>query len=100
MEGVKFINEILGKDPQASIYIHCKAGRTRSATLVGGNEFSLEIKTLIFSIIQVACYLMSKHNWNPHESVNFIKTRRPHIRLHSKQLGSIDTFYNQAVLKI
>ena len=28
-KGVNFINDIVAKDPDASIYIHCKAGRTR-----------------------------------------------------------------------
>jgi len=32
-KGVSFINEIAGSG--GSVYVHCKAGRTRSATLVG-----------------------------------------------------------------
>ena len=41
-KGVDFIDEIIAQDPNASVYVHCKAGRTRSATLVG-------------------CYLMAKN---------------------------------------
>lgn len=34
-QGVEFINEICnGPDKDATVYVHCKAGRTRSATLV------------------------------------------------------------------
>lgn len=38
--GVKFIQEVEASSPSGAVYVHCKAGRTRSATLV-------------------ACYLMS-----------------------------------------
>jgi atypical dual specificity phosphatase len=33
-EGVKYLQEELQKDPNAKFYIHCKAGRGRSATIV------------------------------------------------------------------
>ena len=41
-KGVDFISDIIEQDHEASVYVHCKAGRTRSATLVG-------------------CYLMARH---------------------------------------
>ena len=41
-KGVDFISDIIERDNEASVYVHCKAGRTRSATLVG-------------------CYLMAKN---------------------------------------
>ncbi|GIX71070.1 phosphatidylglycerophosphatase and protein-tyrosine phosphatase 1 [Caerostris extrusa] len=41
-QGVQFINDFAGTGK--SVYVHCKAGRTRSATLVG-------------------CYLMKRNNW-------------------------------------
>ena len=65
-KGVEFINDIIAKDPEASIYVHCKAGRTRSATLVG-------------------CYLMAKNGVAPEEAVEIMRQKRPHILLHSKQ---------------
>lgn len=40
MKGVEFINKFVaqksveGGGPQPTVYVHCKAGRTRSATLV------------------------------------------------------------------
>ncbi|KAJ8958074.1 hypothetical protein NQ317_004497 [Molorchus minor] len=52
VEGVKFINQFVSQNnkvsnaPRSSVYVHCKAGRTRSATLVG-------------------CYLMQRYNWTP-----------------------------------
>ena len=34
--GVQFIREVVSENPAgSSVYVHCKAGRTRSATLVG-----------------------------------------------------------------
>nr|CAG4644406.1 EOG090X0GSS [Lepidurus arcticus] len=63
-QGVRFIEQF--KQNGSSVYVHCKAGRTRSATLV-------------------ACYLMQKNNWTAEEAVNFIAQKRPHIWLGSKQ---------------
>ncbi|KAI0231560.1 Phosphatidylglycerophosphatase and protein-tyrosine phosphatase 1 [Lamellibrachia satsuma] len=57
-----------------SVYVHCKAGRTRSATLV-------------------ACYLIKKHLWTPEEAVEFIRAKRPHILLRKPQWNTIKTFY-------
>ena len=73
-KGVDFINEIVSKDPEASIYVHCKAGRTRSATLVG-------------------CYLMAKNGMTPEEAVEVMRDHRPHILLHSKQWQAMREFH-------
>ncbi|CAG5131770.1 unnamed protein product [Candidula unifasciata] len=56
------------------VYIHCKAGRTRSATVA-------------------ACYVMQHNQWTPEKAVEFIKSKRPHIWLYEKQLASITSFY-------
>ncbi|RWS14988.1 hypothetical protein B4U79_11499 [Dinothrombium tinctorium] len=69
-DGVEFIKKFEGK---GSVYVHCKAGRTRSATLV-------------------ACYLIQKHNWSSNEAVDFIAAKRPHILLRSKQWEAINLF--------
>jgi atypical dual specificity phosphatase len=72
--GVHFIDEVIAGDPDASVYVHCKAGRTRSATLVG-------------------CYLMNRYGWTPEKAVDFMREKRPHILLHSKQWQALKTFY-------
>ncbi|XP_060535697.1 phosphatidylglycerophosphatase and protein-tyrosine phosphatase 1 [Cylas formicarius] len=79
-EGVEFINQFVkpenvinGVSP-SSVYVHCKAGRTRSATLVG-------------------CYLMKRYNWTPEQAVNHMKEKRPHILLHSKQWDALRIFH-------
>ncbi|XP_050528990.1 phosphatidylglycerophosphatase and protein-tyrosine phosphatase 1 isoform X2 [Daktulosphaira vitifoliae] len=61
-----------------SVYVHCKAGRTRSATLVG-------------------CYLMHKYNWTPQQAIEKIASKRPHIWLRSQQLESLDKYYNDKI---
>ncbi|XP_023337738.1 phosphatidylglycerophosphatase and protein-tyrosine phosphatase 1 [Eurytemora carolleeae] len=70
--GVEFINDI--SPTGDSVYVHCKAGRTRSATLVG-------------------CYLMSVHSWTPEQAVEYMQKKRPHILLHSKQWEALRTYY-------
>ncbi|CAG9565704.1 unnamed protein product [Danaus chrysippus] len=88
IEGVRFINRFLPQSSQSlstsddrtrgTVYVHCKAGRTRSATLVG-------------------CYLMMRNGWSPNEAVDYMKSRRPHILLHTKQWQALDIFYNRHV---
>ncbi|XP_006569739.2 phosphatidylglycerophosphatase and protein-tyrosine phosphatase 1 isoform X2 [Apis mellifera] len=63
-----------------SVYVHCKAGRTRSATLVG-------------------CYLMMKNQWTPEEAITYIQQKRPHILLHKQQWNALTLFYNNHVKK-
>jgi len=75
--GVQFIMK--HKREGHSVYVHCKAGRTRSTTLV-------------------VCYLMQLHRWNPDRSVEFIRSIRPHIKLRNKQWSAIKLYYRSNVL--
>ncbi|CAK1583976.1 unnamed protein product [Parnassius mnemosyne] len=92
-EGVRFINRFLpvgsklgiagnvdsvGHVSCGRVYVHCKAGRTRSATLVG-------------------CYLMLKNGWSPEEAVEYMRSKRPHILLHTKQWQALDIFHQRHV---
>ncbi|ENN74534.1 hypothetical protein D910_07165 [Dendroctonus ponderosae] len=82
VEGVNFINKFVDSQKvvngisTSSVYIHCKAGRTRSATLVG-------------------CYLMKRYNWTPEQAVNCMKEKRPHILMHKKQWEALQLFRAQ-----
>ncbi|KAK6173211.1 hypothetical protein SNE40_016705 [Patella caerulea] len=69
--GVDFILE--HKKDQKSVYVHCKAGRTRSTTVV-------------------ACYLMTVNNLSPEESLNFIKDKRPHVVLREPQYKALESY--------
>lgn len=74
--GVEFISSF--KEPGESIYVHCKAGRTRSATLV-------------------CCYLMKKNNWTPEQAHEYLAEKRPQLALHRPQLDALRQFYNENV---
>jgi len=69
-QGVHFINNL----EAGSVYVHCKAGRTRSATLVG-------------------CYLMELHHCSPEEAVAMMRSKRPHILLHNKQWEALRDYH-------
>ncbi|XP_059477225.1 phosphatidylglycerophosphatase and protein-tyrosine phosphatase 1 [Neocloeon triangulifer] len=73
-QGVLFINKF--QNTGGSVYVHCKAGRTRSATLVG-------------------CYLMQKHGWSAEKAVSFMTEKRPHILLRSKQWEALRVFFDK-----
>ena len=73
-QGVDFITRITQERPESSIYVHCKAGRTRSATLVG-------------------CYLIEKYGMTPEQAVDLMKQKRPHILLGPKQWTAIRNYH-------
>ncbi|KAG9510211.1 Phosphatidylglycerophosphatase and protein-tyrosine phosphatase 1 [Fragariocoptes setiger] len=55
-QGVDFIMSFVPKHNEL-VYVHCKAGRTRSATLV-------------------ACYLIKRNNWTPEQAFDLMKSKR------------------------
>jgi len=71
-EGVEFIQKYNG---QGTVYVHCKAGRTRSATLV-------------------ACYLMQLNSWTPQQAIDHMRLCRPHILLGPKQKSAMAIYFN------
>ncbi|XP_014768011.1 phosphatidylglycerophosphatase and protein-tyrosine phosphatase 1 isoform X1 [Octopus bimaculoides] len=56
------------------VYVHCKAGRTRSAIIV-------------------ACYLMMKNQWDDATAWNHILSRCTHVRLTQQQQQFLHFFY-------
>jgi len=79
VRGVEFIDEVTARHKGSSVYVHCKAGRTRSATLVG-------------------CYLMSEHGqWSPELAVQRMKEVRPHVLLHNKQWEAMRDFHKDLI---
>ncbi|XP_059537461.1 phosphatidylglycerophosphatase and protein-tyrosine phosphatase 1-like [Myotis daubentonii] len=59
-----------------SVYVHCKAGRSRSATMV-------------------AAYLIQVYNWSPEEAVRAIAKIRPHIRIRPGQFEILKEFHKE-----
>lgn len=94
--GVRFINQFLPQDKRVAaageedqqllnredrvgtVYVHCKAGRTRSATLVG-------------------CYLMMRNGWSPERAVQHMRECRPHVLLGSKQWEALRIFHSTRI---
>lgn len=73
--GVDFISDLQESE---RAYVHCKAGRTRSATLV-------------------CCYLMKKNNWTPEQAVELLASKRPQLALHKPQWTALRQFYEENV---
>ncbi|KFV01486.1 Phosphatidylglycerophosphatase and protein-tyrosine phosphatase 1, partial [Pterocles gutturalis] len=61
-----------------SVYVHCKAGRSRSATMV-------------------AAYLIRLHHWSPQEAIEAIAKIRPHILIRHKQVQVLETFHRNMI---
>lgn len=73
--GVDFI---MSSEKGDSVYVHCKAGRTRSATLV-------------------CCYLMKRNKWTPEQAYELLASKRPQLALHSPQWEALKQFYNDHI---
>ncbi|XP_038620480.1 phosphatidylglycerophosphatase and protein-tyrosine phosphatase 1 [Tachyglossus aculeatus] len=59
-----------------SVYVHCKAGRSRSATMV-------------------AAYLIELHKYSPEEAVDVISKIRPHIIIRRGQFQTLERFHQK-----
>lgn len=68
--GVDFIRRQSVDNPSKSVYVHCKAGRSRSATLVG-------------------CYLIMRYNMTAEEAANLMLHVRPHVIMGDLQLEAM-----------
>jgi len=71
-KAVQFINQFEGSGK--SVYVHCKAGRGRSATVV-------------------ACYLMQKHGWDPDAAVTFLKQKRYQVVIRYAHQQTLTDFF-------
>jgi len=69
------INLIKSKE-QAGLktYVHCKAGRSRSATLV-------------------AAYIIDRYDKSVEESMQFVREQRPHVKFTELQIRTLAEFY-------
>ena len=75
--GLRFIDHI-AEDRHGSVYIHCKAGRSRSAFLA-------------------AAYLISKEQKNVNDVVDFLKIQRPQVWIGSKGVKSLEDHYEEVM---
>ncbi|KAM7540538.1 hypothetical protein Aperf_G00000029695 [Anoplocephala perfoliata] len=73
-EGMKFIDSC--RLPGDSVYVHCKAGRTRSAYIV-------------------VCYFMRSYSLSVEEAIALVKNCRPHIVFNPNQLRGLHSYYHR-----
>ncbi|XP_020385582.1 phosphatidylglycerophosphatase and protein-tyrosine phosphatase 1 [Rhincodon typus] len=71
-KGVDFLTK--HRKNGTSVYVHCKAGRSRSATMV-------------------AAYLIHQHQWTPKKACDYIASIRPHIIIRSGQFKILKSYY-------
>ncbi|XP_029000845.1 phosphatidylglycerophosphatase and protein-tyrosine phosphatase 1 [Betta splendens] len=72
--GVEFA--LQRRDQGTSVYVHCKAGRSRSATLA-------------------AAYLIRLHCMTPEEACQKLASVRPHVLVRSAQLEVLKKYYQE-----
>ncbi|KAJ8344230.1 hypothetical protein SKAU_G00315590 [Synaphobranchus kaupii] len=77
-KGVEFALQV--KEQGASVYVHCKAGRSRSATLV-------------------AAYLIKLHCWSPEEACQTLRSIRSHVLVRRAQKESLRNYYQQVCIR-
>lgn len=68
--GLQFIDE---SNDSKSVYIHCKAGRSRSAVVV-------------------LCYVMKSYTLGAADAITFVKSKRPHIVLGTEHQKAVHCF--------
>uniref|UniRef100_A0A8D8Z1W5 Phosphatidylglycerophosphatase and protein-tyrosine phosphatase 1 n=1 Tax=Cacopsylla melanoneura TaxID=428564 RepID=A0A8D8Z1W5_9HEMI len=73
-KGLDFIDKIIKEGK--TTYIHCKAGRTRSAILT-------------------ACYLIKRYNMDADNAIKYIQTKRKQIKLGTKDKDRIQDCYSK-----
>lgn len=76
LEDVRLSLELMERQAEAgrSTYVHCKAGRARSATIV-------------------MCWLMLRNGWTPEEAQQFLLSIRPHVNPRLAERAVVREFY-------
>ncbi|CAM5150717.1 unnamed protein product [Natator depressus] len=74
--GVEFV--LKHRECGNSVYVHCKAGRSRSATMV-------------------AAYLIQLYQWSPQEAIEAIARIRPHILVRPRQIQILERFHRNVI---
>lgn len=72
LAAIVFIDRVTSAD--ASVYIHCKAGRARSATIA-------------------LCWLLHAKNMTPEQAQNLLLTKRPHVSKHLVERAVVQQFW-------
>ena len=79
-----------------TVYIHCKAGRGRSAVMAACYLMSVSI-TYVSGIVHYM--YQQRYNWTQNEAIDFLKQKRPQVKLSGKHRAAIDNFQQQLLHK-
>lgn len=82
LDVIKRAVEILHSDLEIKenrYYIHCKAGKGRSAVIV-------------------ICYVMTRYSMNVDTAIEFVRKHRPSISLNEQQIDAIKQYYCKVIL--
>ncbi|XP_051040250.1 phosphatidylglycerophosphatase and protein-tyrosine phosphatase 1 isoform X1 [Phodopus roborovskii] len=75
------------------VYVHCKAGRSRSATMVAAYLIQLDSSLLLFWLLHSISSQV--HKWSPEEAIEAIAKIRSHISIRPNQLQVLKEFHKE-----
>ena len=99
-EGVAWILDE-GQSGKGTVYVHCKAGRARSATLVAA--YLIEVAAFTCSGRGLPCIsstrLFQVEGLGVEEAVEAVRQARPHIKLYKKHYEVLRRFHSDKQIK-
>lgn len=93
LPAIEFMRKFEGSG--RSVYVHCKAGRTRSATVLGCYLMQVRLKfavDMIFGLIKPDPFYWQKYGYDAQKTIDFMKEKRPQVVLRTAHLAALDQY--------